>query len=471
MRRLDAPQQSADCAHIVSPSDAPHPGLPHPGLPMPRRAVAIAALSFGSALVVIDGAIPNVALPTIARDLGVSQGAVVSVVSLYQLVVVMGLLPFGNIADRIGHRRTYQAGQTIFMLASAAALFVDNFALLLVLRAVQALGAGMALSVSSAMLRTIYPEKRLGSGLGLNSVIVASSNAIAPTLGGLIVADLDWRWVFCAAVPFALISLLLGRALPETEPRRGHLDLPGGAWSAATFGFLIGGLELAVHGNLILGLIGMAMGAVSAVLFYRRESGRARPVLPIDLLRNRVVALSVLGSLTAFVASSSLVVALPFRFETGMGFPPEQVGLLILPFPMTLMIVAPLAGYLADRVQPSFLGMGGMVLAVLGLTSLAMLPHHPHWGDIAWRLSLTAAGFGMFFPPNARLIIGQSPHDRAASAGGLIATTRLLGQTMGATMVGILLAMGAGLSPIPTIVAAMLCAVAALCSLVRLRTT
>lgn len=164
------------------------------GLPMPRRAVAIAAISFGTSLFVLDGTIANVALPTIARDLKVSPGAIVSVVSIYQLVLVMGLLPFGNLGDRIGHRRLYQAGQLLFMVASALALFVQNFPELLIIRAGQALGAGMALSVSAAILRNIYPARSLGSGLGINSVIVASSNAVAPTLGGFIVGHADWRW-------------------------------------------------------------------------------------------------------------------------------------------------------------------------------------------------------------------------------------------------------------------------------------
>src|SRR5688572_30332338 len=185
------------------------------GLPKPRRWWALAAIGFGTALLVLDGAIANVALPTIARDLGVTNAVVTNVVTVYQLVLVMVLLPFSSLGDRIGHRRLYQYGQALFLLASALCLLATTFEVLLGLRALQALGAGMALSVSAAMLRQIYPAKQLGSGMGVNSVIVASASALAPTAGGFIVGHAPWQWVFVAAVPLAFVSLLLGRALPE----------------------------------------------------------------------------------------------------------------------------------------------------------------------------------------------------------------------------------------------------------------
>ena len=126
------------------------------GLPMPRRIWAIIAVSFGTALFVLDSVIANVALPTLSRELDVSEGAVTSVVTIYQLVMVMGLLPFAKLGDRIGHRRIYQIGQVLFCSASALVWFIDSFAMLLVLRALQALGASLALAVASAMIRSEF---------------------------------------------------------------------------------------------------------------------------------------------------------------------------------------------------------------------------------------------------------------------------------------------------------------------------
>jgi DHA2 family multidrug resistance protein-like MFS transporter len=439
------------------------------GLPKPRRWWAITAISFGTALLVLDGAIANVALPTIARDLGVSNGVVTNVVTIYQLVLVMVLLPFASLGDRMGHRRLYQYGQAVFLVASALCLLANSFAVLLVLRSFQAVGAGMALSVSAAMLRQIYPARQLGSGMGVNSVIVASSSALAPTLGGIIAGHAPWQWVFAAAVPFAVVSLLLGRALPDPVRQAKPPEWVSGLWSAATMLLLIGGLQLAAHENGPLGIPLILGGVASLVLLVRRERARTAPVVPVDLLAKPVLGLSALAAIACFVAAGSLMLSLPFRLEEAMGYAPEEVGLLLLPFPLTMLVIAPLAGWMSDRIAPTKLGVTGMAIAITGLLLLAFMPEYPGELAIAWRLSLTALGFGLFFAPNSRLLIGQAPRDRAAAAGGLLSTSRLLGQTLAAVTVGILLAGGAGLGPTPLFVSCALAAVAALCSLARFR--
>lgn len=437
------------------------------GLPKPRRYWAIAAISFGTALLVLDGAIANVALPTIARDLGVSNAVVTNVVTIYQLVLVMVLLPFSSVGDRIGHRRLYQIGQSVFLVASALCLLAENLFVLLSLRALQALGAGMALSVSAAMLRQIYPARQLGSGMGINSVIVASSAALAPTLGGFIVGHLPWQWVFAAAVPFAVVSLGLGRWLPEPVRQDRPPEWLSGAWSALTMLLLIGGLQLATHEDGILGAALSVAGVLSAILLVRRELKRNAPVVPVDLLVRPVIGFSALAAIACFIAAGSLMLSLPFRLEEAMGYEPQQVGLLLLPFPLTMLVIAPLAGWMSDRIAPTKLGVTGMAIAIAGLLLLAMMPDNPGEFAIAWRLSFTALGFGLFLAPNSRLLIGQAPKDRAAAAGGLLSTARLVGQTMAAVGVGILLAGGMGLGPTPLFVACALAVVAALCSLAR----
>ncbi len=441
------------------------------GLPMPRRVWAIAAISFGSALFVLDGAVANVALPTIARELGVGNGAVTNVVTVYQLVLVMALLPFSSMGDRIGHRKLYQAGQMIFLVASALTFLVPDFAWLLVARVGQALGAGMALSVSAGMLRNIYPSAKLGSGLGINSVIVASSAALAPTLGGFIVQHLDWRWVFVSAAPMAIVSLLLGRSLPDpvAHPDRKR-EIVSGLWSAITVLLLIGGLQWATHGATQWPGIGAVIaGALSAIWLVRREKARANPVVPVDLLARPVLGFSSLAAIAAFMASAALMVALPFRFQQGFGYSPSEVGLLLLPYPLTMLVISPTAGWLSDRIDATKLGVTGMSIAIVGLGLLALMNGDPGPFGIAWRLGVAAFGFALFFSPNSRLIIGRAPKSRAAAAGGLLSTSRLLGQTLGAVMIGILLAGGLGTGPLPMTFAAVLAAVAAVCSMVRFR--
>lgn len=440
------------------------------GLPTPRRFRAIAALCFGTALVIIDGGVANVALPTIARDLRVDPSSVVAIVTVYQLTLVMLMLPFAGLGERIGLKRMYQVGQLIFTVATLLCFFARSLPFLLVVRAAQAVGAAGALAVASALIRSTYPAGQLGRGLGINSVIVASSAAAAPTLGGLILAVAPWPWVFASAIPFAIASLLLGRALPDVPRREARFDVGGAVMCAAMFGLVIGGAESAVHGDspVVSGAI-VLLGAAIGVVYVRRERAIANPILPVDLLVRPVIALSAIGAFTAFVASMTLLLSTPFRLTQEFGLGAAAVGAAIAPWPLTNMIVAPLAGWLSDRVPAGLLGGIGMAISIVALLLIANLPTHPSYFDIAWRMALCGSGFGTFLPPNARLIIGSAPKERAAAAGGLVGTVRLVGQTTGATLVAALLALGVGGGATPAYVAAGLALVAGLCSLARLR--
>jgi DHA2 family multidrug resistance protein-like MFS transporter len=440
------------------------------GLPTPRRWVAAAAVSLGTALVVIDGAIATVALPTIARDLGVESSSAVAVVTVYQLILVMLLLPFAGLAERIGIKRTYQGGLVIFTLASVLCFFAKSLPFLLIVRGFQAIGAAATLSVTSALVRNIYPRAQLGRGLGLNGVVVSSSAAAAPTLGGAVLAIAPWPWVFASAVPFALGSLLIGRALPDLPRRAEPFDVLGAVMCAATFGLIIGGLESGVHGDspVVSGTI-VAIGLALGWAFVRREMGEAKPILPIDLLARPVIALSAMGAFTAFLASQAILISLPFRLQQSYGFSPSEVGAMIAPWPLTTLFVAPVSGSLSDRIPAGLLGGVGMSIALAALLLLAFLPADPGYFDVAWRMSLCGAGFGMFLSPNARLVVGSAPKERATAAGGLVSTVRMVGQTSGATFVAALLALGLGAGQVPPLAAAGLALVAGLCSVARLR--
>jgi MFS transporter, DHA2 family, multidrug resistance protein len=442
------------------------------GLPKPRRYFAILAVSLGTALVVIDSSIVSVALPTLARDLNVPGSSAVLVVTVYQLVLVMLLLPFSALGDRIGLRRLYQYGQITFCVASALCFFAKSLPFLLVLRAAQAAGAAAALSVSSALIRAIYPSKRLGRGLGINNIVVSSSGALAPTIGGLILSVAPWPWIFAATVPLALLSIWVGKkSLPEPVLRKEPYDVLAALLCALTFGLVISGLESAVHGDSpVVSLAVIAAGVVVGFVFVRRELTEKAPILPVDLLAKPILSLSIFGALVAFVASMMLILSLPFRLHQEFGFSPTQVGAVISPWPLGMMALGPLAGALSDRIPAGLLGGIGMGIASVSLVLLAYLPADADHFDIAWRMALSGAGFGLFLVPNARLIVSSAPVERAASAGGLVSTTRLTGQTLGATLVATLLASNLGSGPIPALVAAGLAVIAGLCSIARLTT-
>ena len=154
------------------------------GLPFPQRYLAIAAMSAGSALVIIDGGVANVALPRSPATLDVAPSGVVSIVTIYQVTLVMLMLPFAGLGERIGLKRTYQWGQLIFTVATLLCFFAKILPFLLVVRAAQAVGAACVLAVATALIRQIYPSNQLGRGLAINSVVVTSSAAAAPPSAG-----------------------------------------------------------------------------------------------------------------------------------------------------------------------------------------------------------------------------------------------------------------------------------------------
>jgi DHA2 family multidrug resistance protein-like MFS transporter len=441
------------------------------GLPKPQRYFAVLAISCGTALTVIDGAIPNVALPTIAQDLGVEASAAVLIVSVYQLVLVMTLLPLSALGSRIGLKKMYQYGQCVFIGSALLCFLAPSLPLLLAARTLQALGAAAALSVASALVRSVYPGKQLGRGLGINSIIVASSAALAPILGGFIAAAVSWHWVFVATVPLGVLSLLVGqRSLPDVPPQSESVSLLGALLCALTFGLIISGLLALSQGQSIsASLLVVAAGALFAVVFVRRERNQASPILPVDLLADRVVALSIAGAQCAFIGSMTFILSLPFRLQQQFGFSPGEVGAVIAPWPLAMMVTAPIAGHLSDRYHPGILGGIGMAIATLGMVMLALIPGGASHSDIAWRMVVCGTGYGIFLSPNARVVISAAPLARAASAGGLISTNRLVGQALGGTLLAGLLAAGHGSDSTPAVIGATLAFLAGICSVARLK--
>lgn len=430
---------------------------------------AILSISFGTGLLVMDNTIVVVALPVISADLGVGRSSTVLIVTLYQLTLLMALLPFSAMGDLLGHRRMYQGGQALFLVATIGCFLADGFTTLLIARTAQALGVAAALSVSIALIRRIYPPHRLGQGLGLNALIVASAAALAPALGGYILSVGSWRWVFAAAVPLACLSLAASQLLPRPSPVQSSFDVSGAVLTALMFGALIGGLEIFVHGGpALLAVLVMGAGTLVAITVIRREIRRPRPILPVDLLCRPAFSVGALAALTAFMGSMSFMLYLPFRLQNGYGFSPGEAGAIIAAWPLTMMLAGPIAGALSDRTPKGVLGAIGMGLTTFALISMTRLPEDPAYIDFAWRLMLGGAGFGFFMSPNAHLMLRVTPPDRTASAGALVSTTRLAGQTLGATLITVVFAFQIGQFAGAPLIAAGLTLTAALCSLAQL---
>ena len=412
------------------------------GLPFPQRTWAILTIVLGIVMAVLDGAIANVALPTIAQDLHATPSFSVWIVNGYQLAITISLLPLASLGEIIGYRRVYLAGLLLFTVASLCCALSHTLVLLTASRVLQGFGAAGIMSVNAALVRFTYPRAQLGHGIGINALVVAVSAAVGPTLAAGILSVGNWPWLFAVNIPFGIIAWLIGRPFLPHTPKAPHpFDWRGALLSAVTFGIGIAAIDSVGHGERPLLYVSEFIIAVAAgVILVRRERHATSPLLPVDLLRIPIFSLSILTSIASFCAQMLAYVALPFYLEEKFGYSAVQIGLLITPWPLGVGLTAPLAGRMAERYPAGLLGGIGLLVFAGGLAALAMLPLHPTTMDIVWRMALAGAGFGMFQAPNNRTMIAAAPRERSGGASGMLGTARLLGQTTGAALVALLLA-------------------------------
>ena len=409
------------------------------GLPPKERGRAMAAIAIAVTMAVLDSAIANIALPTIAQELTAAPAASIWVVNAYQLAVTVSLLPLASLGDIIGYRRVYVAGLAVFTAASLGCALSHSLAVLVIARVIQGFGGAGIMSVNTALVRFIYPRSMLGRGVGFNAFIVAVSSATGPSVAAAILSIASWHWLFAVNVPLGIIALwLAARVLPAT-PRAGHrFDLAGAALNAATLGLLMVGVDqLGRAARPGWAIAELAAAALIGTVFVNRERAMTAPMLPVDLFRRPVFALSVGTSICSFTAQTLAYVSLPFLFEDVGRMSQIATGLLITPWPAIVVFVAPLAGRLSDRSSPGLLGAAGLAVMTAGMLSLALMPTHAGWADVVWRMLVCGFGFGFFQSPNNRLLLGSAPPERTGGASGMLSTARLLGQTTGSALVAL----------------------------------
>ncbi|UCB30814.1 MFS transporter [Duffyella gerundensis] len=412
------------------------------GLPLPRRYGAIAAIALGLTMAVLDGAIANVALPTIARDLHASPAASIWIVNAYQLAIIVSLLSLSFLGDILGYRRIYQAGLVMFTFTSLFCALSDSLSMLTFARVLQGFGGAALMSVNTALIRIIYPQRQLGRGMAINSLIVAVSTAAGPTVAAAILSVASWKWLFFINVPVGFIAFWLAlRFLPDNlqKAKGQRFDIPSAVMNALTFGLLLSALSGMAQGSpLWLIVVQLLALMIIGTLFIRRQLSMEFPLLPVDLLRLPIFSLSIGTSVCSFTAQMLAMVSLPFYLQNVLGRDEVATGLLLTPWPLATMVFAPIAGRLIERYHAGLLGGIGLMMFAGGLFALALLPTSPSDLDIIWRMMLCGAGFGLFQSPNNHTIISSAPRQRSGGASGMLGTARLLGQTTGAALVAMM---------------------------------
>src|ERR1700740_1156537 len=415
---------------------APAGTSPGDGLPWERRRWAIAAIFTARAVASRDTAIPNIALPAISADLNVTPADAVWVVNVYQIALVATLLPLGALGEIVGHERIYLGGLLLFTLASVGCACAWSLESLLIARTLQGLGASGVMSVNSALIRFIFPIRILGRGFGQNAMVVATAMTLGPTIASGILSIGSWPWLFAVNIPFGLIAIFIGLKTLPRPPRAVHaFDFLGAVLAAGSLGLFIIGIGSAAH-EARLGPVAIELTAAMLLggLLMRRQADHPAPMLPIDLFRRPVFALSAATAVCTFAVQGLAFVSLPFYFEDILHRSQVETGFFLTPWPLVVAIMAPIGGRLSDRFSAGVLGGLGLVLLGLRMALLSTLPASPPIVDIVWRMVVCGVGFGLFQTPNMKALMTSAPPHRSGSASGIVATARLIGQTTGAAL-------------------------------------
>jgi len=386
---------------------------------------------------VLDAAIANVALPTIAGSLHVTPAMSVLIMTAYQTALVMALLPCAALGESLGYRQVFTAGVALFTGASVACALSPSLPWLVAARFVQGLGGAAVMALGIPLIRFAVPHERFGHAIGWNALTVALSSAAGPTIGAAILSVANWPWLFAVNLPVGATALLAARALPRVAGSARRLDLFSVALNALVFGSLVVGAEL-LPASPVLAIALFIAATLGLVALVRREMPKEAPLIPLDLLRAPSFRVSVIASVCCFIGQTAGVVALPFYLQHGLGQSPMMTGLYMTPWPLAVAIAAPVAGRLANRVSTAWLcAVGGACLAT-GLAAASLWPLHGDPQPLVLFTALCGLGFGLFNVPNNRNMFLSASRERSGAAGGIQGTARLVGQTSGAVIMTLL---------------------------------
>jgi len=393
----------------------------------------------------IDSSIVNVSLPVIARGFGVPLGGRVEwVVIAYLVVIAALLLTAGRFADVFSRRRTWATGLVVFVAGSALCGAAPSLPGLVAFRGVQGVGSAMIMAVSPAMLLAAFPGEQRGRALGLNAVVVGLGISIGPTLGGVITQHFGWRWIFYVNLPLGAIGVVGAlRVLPrERGAARGRVDWLGAVLLAVGLGTLTGTLSFATElgWTSVWVATGLTVAAMSLAALGVHLSRARDPIVDPGLFKNRVFASASASLLLAFMATFAVAFLMPFYLEQLRGWPAQRAGLLLTPLPLTVALVSPATGALADRIGTRKLAAAGMLIAATGLSLLGGIDASTPIARLVVLLSLVGVGQATFQPPNNSALMGAAPRDRQGVAAGVLATGRVVGQSLSVAMAGALFA-------------------------------
>lgn len=406
-------------------------------------------VSLGMLMAVVDISILNVALPSITAALDASVEEIQWTLIAYTLAMT-GLIPiFGRVSDVIGRKRLFIAGLFFFALGSLLAALSHSIAGLIAARLVQAVGGALITTNTLAIVTDTFPQGQRGVAMGIQAILISGGAALGPTLGGFLVTHFDWEAVFYVNLPIGFVAIIL--AWWVLPPLRQHRVLEPIDWLGALL--LMGGLTPLMLGLTMGGTWGWTSPAsLAAILggivlllgFSHREMQEEYPLIDLKLFSISEFRSGQLAGMFVTISMSGMMFLFPFYWQGVRGFSAQEAGLFMLPVPLTLMIVAPLAGRLSDLYGARGIASAGLITVMAGLYLVSRITVDMTVFHVLWRVTIFGLGLGLFMAPNNNAVMSVVPPQKRGVASGLLGTFRFIGQSLGVAYTGAIVAAVAG---------------------------
>ncbi|GAA0950548.1 MFS transporter [Actinocorallia libanotica] len=405
----------------------------------------LVTLSLGFFMTLLDLTIVNIALPGMIDHLDASLDEVLWVVNGYTLVLAVLLITAGRLGDLRGQRPMFMLGVAVFTGASLLCGLAQEPWQLIAARLLQGLGAALLMPQTMALIIATFPPDRRGTAMGIWGSVAGLATIAGPTVGGVLVTLLDWRWIFFVNVPIGIAVLVMARSfIPDVRHSREHrLDLTGVLLATLGLFFLAFALtegERYDWNGLILGSFAASAAVLAAFALQQKRRQGAEPLVPFTLFRRRNFTVLSMVGLTVSIGMIGMFLPISLYLQAVLGYSALKTGLLLAPCSVVSMVVAPGAGRLSDRIGGKRILMFGLVVYALGLTWLSLvLGLDPHWTVFLAPMLVAGLGTGCMFAPMATEAMREIPPALAGSASGVNNTVRQIGSVLGGTVAGAIL--------------------------------
>lgn len=386
----------------------------------------------------LDSSIVNVALPVMSDKLSVTMGSIEWVVTSYLIVISATILIYGRLGDMKGKTNVFKFGIVLFTIGSLLCGISNSLALLILARVVQAIGAAATMATSQGIITQVFPSNERGRALGLSGAVVALGTMVGPPLGGLIVSVFSWKYIFLINVPIGIFTFIMStKTFPRAiKNREEKLDIKGAVLFSvsiiALFGALNEGKEFG-YTNIII-ILGFLLALILFIIFIIIEKNEEMPLLHLQIFENKLFSISIFCGFISFIAISCSNIIQPFYLQDVMKLSPAATGMFMMAYPIVLSIVAPVSGYLSDKIGSEFLTFIGLCLTSVGLFLMATLNEHSSLVIMCIFIATMSLGNGLFQSPNNSLIMSTVSKSKLGIAGSINALVRNLGMVFGISL-------------------------------------